>query len=264
LQLRRNLANYDPHLESSDVMRRVILLAVVLAGLMITAVAIGMERPRTYVAQGPGDIYLALGDSLAWGASLEDRASQSYPALIHRQLQAERPIILQNIALPGATSVSMLRGQVPRAIALIDAARTEGLRVSPITIGIGGNDLRNVERAGPQARTAAIEVVARNLDRSLTQLRAAAGPDADIVLMTYYNPYGGDPQDPASDAYWVEQLNAVIAAEAAQHGIALADVYQRFGAGRAYTHTYILLGDVHANAAGQELIAAAFVEALDY
>jgi hypothetical protein len=44
----------------------------------------------------------------------------------------------------------------------------------------------------------------------------------------------------------------------------VADTYGPLGGGRAYTHTFILLGDIHANALGHKVIADAFVRALRY
>ncbi len=220
-------------------------------------------QPRVYTPRGPGDVYLALGDSLAWGFQLDDRAAESYPALVYNELVTDGPINFTSLAFPGETTESFLNGQLARAKDVIAVAQRDGLRVSPITLNIGGNDLRNVERAGPDVRAAAVAAAQRNLARILTELRAAA-PDADIAVMTYYNPYGGDPTTINSDAYWVAQLNTAIVAEAAQRGITIADAFTPFEGGRAYTHTFILLGDVHANAAGHILMAEAFQQALAY
>jgi lysophospholipase L1-like esterase len=246
--------------------RRAPLLLALLLTLLIALLGAAWAngRPRAYTPSGPGDLYLALGDSLAWGFSLDDRAAQAYPALIHASLAGAGPIELVNLAVPGATSGSLLAGQLPRAVELIRAARAEGRDVSPITLTIGGNDLRNVERAGPAERAAAVEAARRNIARGLDQLRAAAGGDADIAVMTYYNPYGGDARVEGSDAYWVERLNDAIRAEASRRGMAVADVYPAFAGGRFYTHTFILFGDVHANAQGHTLIAEVFLEALAY
>ena len=46
--------------------------------------------------------------------------------------------------------------------------------------------------------------------------------------------------------------------------MAVADVYPAFAGGRFYTHTYILFGDVHANAQGHALMADIFLQALGY
>lgn len=243
--------------------------ALILVGtLALLAAVVGAfrapARPAAYTPQGPGAIYLALGDSLAWGFGLDNPDAESYPARIAAALGADAPIELVNLAFPGATSASLLDGQLPRAVELIRAARREGRTISPITLGIGGNDLRRAEQAGPAERAAAVEAARRNIARALDELRAAAGPRADIAVMTYYNPYGGDPAVAGSDAYWVEQLNAAIRAEAAARGVALADVYPAFADGRFYTHTSILAGDIHANAQGQTLIAETFLDALAY
>jgi lysophospholipase L1-like esterase len=232
--------------------------------LLLSLVLVGCTaQPQTYAPQGPGDVYLALGDSLAWGFQLDDRSVESYPALVHSELADVTAISFTSLAFPGETTNSFLNGQLTRAKATIAAARREGLRVSPITLNIGGNDLRNVERAGPERRAEAVATAQRNLARILDELRAAA-PDADIAVMTYYNPYGGDPSVQNSEAYWVAQLNAAIIAEATQRGITVADAFTPFEGGRAYTHTFILFGDVHANAAGHELMAEAFRDALGY
>lgn len=247
-------------------MRRLplLILLVLLLTLALVGVAYDQTRPRLYAPHGPGEIYLALGDSLAWGARLENPDKESYPALIQSRLGASAPIELANLAVPGETSRSFLSRQLPQAIKLIEQARRDGQLVSPITVDIGGNDLRNVERAGPSERAAAVESVRANLSRILDELRRAAGPEADIAVMTYYNPYGGDPAAENSEAYWVRRLNTAISEEAVRRGAAVADTYTPFDGGRAYTDTFILLGDIHANALGHQLIADAFIQALRY
>lgn len=247
-------------------MRRSLVITLAVAALILSVGGLLWynARPRAYTPHGPGDIYLALGDSLAWGARLDDPATQSYPALVRERIAAGGPIVLSSLAIPGETSSSMLRGQLPRAVAFIREARARGDRVSPITVNIGGNDLRNVERAPADVRAATVETVGRNIAQIVDELRAAAGSGADIAVMTYYNPYGGDPAVEGSEAYWVERLNAAISAAALPRGAALADAYTPLGGGRAYTHTFILFGDIHANAQGHRLIADIFLAALGY
>lgn len=234
-------------------------LALLAGGLLWAS-----RQPQAYVPRRQGDLYLALGDSLAWGFRLDDPATEAYPALVGASLSEGAPIETINLAVPGETSGSFVERQLPRALALLRQARGRGLLVSPVTIDIGGNDLRNVERAAPAEREAAVEAARRNLAHILAQLRAAAGPRADIAIMTYYNPYGGDPAVAGGDAYWVERLNEAIRAEAALRGVAVAEVYPDFVGGRFYTHTFILFGDIHANAQGHRLIAERFLGALGY
>jgi lysophospholipase L1-like esterase len=243
-------------------------LTLLLAGLALVGALAGTvwatRPPGAYTPQGPGSIYLALGDSLAWGFRLDDRATQSYPALIHAALADPAATELVSLAVPGETTGSLVARQIPRAVELIAAARREGRSVSPITLDIGGNDLRAVERAAPAEREAAVDAARRNIGRALDELRKAAGPRADIAVMTYYNPYGGDPSVEGGDAYWVERLNEAIRAEADRRSVAVAEVYPAFTGGRFYTHTFILFDDIHANAQGHALIAEIFLQALGY
>lgn len=240
-----------------------LLSLALLAALAAGGLAWQRAEPRAYAPRGPGDLYLALGDSLAYGLRLDAPAAESYPALLRERLAAGGAIELANLAVPGATTSSFLRGQLPRAVDLIAEQRRAGRRVSPITIDIGGNDLQAVRRASDAERATAVERARANLGRILDELRAAA-PDSDIAVMTYYDPYGGDPSLESGDAYWVAQMNAAIAGEAARRGVAVADGYGALSGGRAYTHTFILFGDVHANARGHRALADAFVAALGY
>ncbi|NJN15950.1 MAG: SGNH/GDSL hydrolase family protein [Oscillochloris sp.] len=241
-----------------------ISFAIASLAVLATLATLGWTtRPQSYTPQGAGDVYLALGDSLAWGLRLDRPDQESYPALIHAELIADHAIELVNLAFPGETSGSFLNRQLPRALDRIAAAQAAGLRVSPITLNIGGNDLNARRDASDQELEAAVRAVETNLRRALDRLRDVA-PDADIVVMTYYNPYGGDPQILGSEAYWAVRMNDAIRAAAAQHGVAVADGYGALDGGRAYTHTLILFGDIHANAQGHRELAKAFITALGY
>ncbi|MCG8353884.1 MAG: SGNH/GDSL hydrolase family protein [Chloroflexales bacterium] len=241
-----------------------VALAIVTLGTSLAVWRLQPASPAAYYPNGPGEVYLALGDSLAWGARLEKPQTESYPALLEGQIAVVKPIELVNLAVPGETSVSFIRRQLPQALALIDRERQAGRRVSPITLDIGGNDLRNAERGTPEQRYTTIATVQLNLAHILDELRQAAGNRADIAVMTYYNPYGGDPAEENSEAYWVTQLNTAIRSEAEQRGMVVADTYAAFDGGRAYSRTFILIGDIHANRQGHEVIAEQFWLALGY
>ena len=246
------------------------LVAIVLTILVLIAGGIGgwllfSNRPVAYAPVGPGNTYLALGDSLAWGFRLADPDTESYPALLHARLQAaDQTRTLVNISVPGATSSALRRQQLPRAISLIERERAAGRRVSPITIDIGGNDLRAAESADTARRDAAVAAVGANLSAILDALREATAGDADIVVMAYYNPYGGDANVPTSEAAWVMKLNNAIRAAAEPRGVAVADTYTPFEGGRAYALTNIVVGDIHANRQGHLVMADAFWSALQY
>lgn len=241
------------------------LLALVLAGAGGWFVAV---RPQAEEQRaGPGDVYLALGDSLAAGVLLS-QPEEAYVARIGAALQARAPIVTRNLAVPGATSATLVRWQLPQALALIRTEQQAGRRVSPITIDIGGNDALAVRHASTVERQRMLAQVEANLGALLDQLIAATSRqgrrEADIAVMTYYNPFPGDADDPASEAYWSARLNETIIRVAQTRQVAVADIRAAFAGGNVYRYTYIAAGDVHANADGHALIAAAFLDALGY
>ena len=252
-------------------MRRLLIVLLAAAGLLVAAGLVWRSEqvPVMYAPLGPGDSYLALGDSLAAGFTVGDPA-EAYVARLGAALRTLSPqIAVKNLAVPGETSASFRAGQMPRAIEYLHAERAAGRRVSPITIDIGGNDARAAERDGRDERTAAMRRVEVNLGRSLDELLAATRDRSgarmsDIVVMNYYNPFGGDPADENSPAYWTEQLNQAIRRAAADRGVPVADVATAFGGGRAYRYTYVAVGDIHANADGHRVISERFWAALAY
>lgn len=215
------------------------------------------------VEQGPGEVYLALGDSLATGAVLSDPLRESYVALLTARLQGQGVTRLVNVGVAGATSESLLLQQLPRALSTNAQARAAGQRVSPITLGIGGNDLRAAVQGNEAERAAVVARAGNNIGQALDALRAAA-PDADIAVMTYYDPFGTDQTIVGSEGYWVARLNEAIRREAAGREARVAEVQDAFGGGRAYEYTNILVGDVHANARGHAVIAEQLWQALGY
>lgn len=237
------------------------LLAIIaLAGLWF------IPRPAPiYKPVGPGAVYLALGDSLAWGFRLAHPEIESYPALIQSRIMAKDPSnTLINLSIPGETSTSLRGQQLQRALAVIARERAAGRRVSPITIDIGGNDLLRVERSTEAQRAATLAQTRGNIAAILDTLRDTTDGSADIAIMLYYNPYGGDPSVATSEAAWTVQLNDAIRAEASARAVAVADAYTPFTGGRAYAYTNILTNDVHANRQGHAVIAQQFWAALGY
>jgi len=223
---------------------------------------------QPYTPTGPGDIYVALGDSLAAGFIVSDRQA-AYVAQITQALQQQNDAItVRNFGVPGETSASMLRRQLPQAIQFIETQRAAGKRVSPITLDIGGNDGNAVARASDETRRRALAAIEANIDTALAQLVEATTENgertSDIAIMTYYNPFPGDVADQTTQAYWADQLNQVIEQVAERHGVAVADVATPFANGNVYRYTYLASGDVHANDAGHAIIAQQFLEALEY
>jgi lysophospholipase L1-like esterase len=219
--------------------------------------------------QGIGELYLALGDSLGVGLLSSAPDSRGYVAQLHALLQqrAGRSIVLQNLSVSGETSASLIaNGQLAAAQQVIVEARGKGWTISPITINIGGNDLRALQATDDPSREAGLARYRANVGRIFDTLIGATTINgvrqADIVTMTIYNPYGGDPAILRSDAWWVQQFNAALTEEAQRRDIAVADVYARFR-GRERELTWVPL-DFHANNRGHLVMAQALWSATGY
>ncbi|HEX5503447.1 MAG TPA: SGNH/GDSL hydrolase family protein, partial [Thermomicrobiales bacterium] len=218
---------------------------------------------------GVGQLYLALGDSLGVGLLASLPGERGYVPLLRDLLQrdAGRPLLLQNLSVSGETAATMLSGkQLTDALDAIKTARANGWQVSPITLDIGGNDMRALLDKDEAAREAGLATFRANYARILDRLVAATTVNGaragDIVTMTVYNPYGGDPALAHSPAWWVQRFNGVIADEAARRGVRVADVYGPF-VGHETDYTYMPL-DFHPNNRGHEAIAGAFWRAMGY
>ena len=178
------------------------------AGALITAL---LGTPAIASAPPPPPLYLALGDSVAAGVGAQSPATVGYVPELHHLLAAEVPcgdgqalgcrLDLLNIAEPGATTTTLLAGQLPRALSLITQRRATATPIDDvrlITLDIGGSDafgpIIQACSSDPQAPGCATTIstilggVATNFATILSRLREAAGPDTTIAVMTYYNP----------------------------------------------------------------------------
>src|SRR4051794_27427833 len=228
-------------------MRKIIAGVLLIGSILLVA---GFVWSRTghyapYTPLGPGDSYLALGDSLAAGFTVSD-PSESYVGRLTTALQRTNPkLTVTNLAIPGETSGSLRAHQLRQAQDFIASEQAAGRRVSPITLDIGANDARAVQRGTRAQKQDALKHVETNLARTLDDLLAATRDrsgkrTADIAVMTYYNPFGGDATDQESPAYWALQLNQVITRVAAARSIPVADVATAFRGGLAFRYTYII------------------------
>lgn len=215
------------------------LFAVIVAALLATPAAQAAPPPKH---NPPKSVYLALGDSLAFGyqqAKFIQNLPNENPAAFNtsyvddfaKQLRAIDPKIQTvNLGCPGETSDSLL-GLAPcpynLAFALhneysgsqIDAAlavlRAHPGQVSPVTIDIGANDLLR----GVSNLQQTFARVQQNLSTILARIRAAA-PYTEIIVLGIYNPLivtipGTDPI--------AAQFNAALAQTAAQYRARFAD-----------------------------------------
>lgn len=256
-------------------------VAVVLLGT--TSVSASSEQNNT-----PKHYYLALGDSLAYGyqdamfraeAAAGDIDPATFPgyagdfAGMLREIRHN--VRLVNYGCPGETTASYFVGctfsavghfplhntysgsQEAAALAFLRAHRGQ---VSPITLDNGANDVTPCAPTDLACLLGAIATVRVNLDTALAHLRAAA-PNAEIIVMQYYDPFAfGAP----SSIGITELLDQAIEQAAAAHGARLADALTPFNLAPPQPATLCGLGpfcpltDIHPNDAGYDLIAQQF------
>jgi hypothetical protein len=211
-----------------------------------------------------GPIYLALGDSSAFGETNRTRnpsdGDRGYVAPFADYLgktTGVRPEVL-NLAINGETSSSYFTGvgrvsadgqghntnynrlpvpttQQDRLHQLLGSPDQAG-RVKTITVQIGANnldavasqpDFLTISDAERQSRIlAAYEQVATDTVSILGDLKTRF-PDADVYTLGYHNPYNGDPAHPfypLADPA-VKGLNQVIWGVSEQFGAKYVDVY---------------------------------------
>ena len=231
-------------------------------------------------------LYLALGDSLAAGVGASEPSDSGYVSLVYDALLTDpaffNDLTLMNLGNPGETTTSMLAGsQMNAALNQIEGRREDsiaGNEVVVITIDIGANDFiplvlgdspclpNPLAQACQDAAASALATFRSNFADIMRRLRAAAGPEVEIVALGLYNPLSGTggPFDAVGDAA-VELFNQSVATTVAQPDIQarLADVFPLFrGRGPELTHAAELPPDVHPNDGGHYLLALAVVEAL--
>ena len=222
-------------------------------------------------------LYLALGDSYAYGLGASVLSQNGYVALLFRALQAPgrwRVGQLRNVAVSGTTTGSILGGQLDEAL---EAIRDPGTDTRVVTLQIGGNDVLGLPAC-------ADDPVACGLADRYTQLlaRLRGALDADpgreaIVVVSYPNPWSGTglPFEPVAADELVGAdgdincaggsldigLNDVLSCVGARFGALTADLYTPM-LGRGLELTHIAAGDVHLNDAGHALAAEVLTSVL--
>jgi lysophospholipase L1-like esterase len=238
------------------------------AFLLLAALVLG-QRPAH--AQ-ESTLYIALGDSLAFGVGAGSPEQQGYVALTTARLSESGAVQLRNLSVPGATSADLLQpnGQVDLAV---DALEGQSGSVI-ISVDVGANDLLALaangspcldDPGGQPCQTALGDTLATlqsNLTQSLHRLRDAS-PGARIFVIDLYNPYsgiGGDRELIASVG--VQQVNGVITASARDPSVdvtfvSIHDVFE----GRA--HQWIASDGIHPNNDGYRVMAEGLIAAIE-
>ena len=231
--------------------------------------------------------HVALGDSLAAGVGAP--SGKGYvPRLTLAESVRTPGLTLKNVSCSGATTTSMLSGggcsytQGNQTAAAEAFLRAHVGAVSFITIDIGANDVSGcVFSPDPTCASTRIATVQANLATILARLHAAA-PGVPIIGMTYYNPFlaqwvSGDPAGATSSNESAAAFNAALTASYAAGDAEVAAVDAAFGTydtaltgtyggvtvpqnvANVCTYTWMCTNaDIHANAAGHQLITQAF------
>lgn len=233
--------------------------------------------------------YLALGDSYALGTGASDPATKGYAGLFAASMRTNgRTANFTNQAVSGATSADFL-GDFPTAGPAGKSPLANAVRIlneggaSVVTLDIGGNDILGLLKPGQPCeekkietdacfqamREALREVTTPNLTPIVAALVEAAPAGAQIIVLTYPNPFSVGKLTTAeerTDAAMAE-LNILITnavrvnqPKAVERGVTLTlvDLAPIFK-GEADTLTNIVAtpADIHPNDAGHAAIAEA-------
>jgi lysophospholipase L1-like esterase len=270
--------------------RVAVLVATLLIALLAAAPAMAAKP-----------VYLALGDSWAFGFGATVPSEGGYVPLLHQALQSEfdcspsdnpkpdqacRQLELNNIAVGGATTPTMIANQFPIALPLLEELNSNQNprdNVEVITVSIGGNDVVNpiiLACLGGLVPSCVSTIESEfaayraDLDQALSALREAAGPDTRIVLNTYDNGVGQcfltqiNPAAPLLGDIVLENQPAVIPSGqglhdimrdvAADYDVEIAEVYGDLGPADWVGGSDCL----HPDDSGYVKVAAAFAEVL--
>ena len=278
---------------------RNLLLAVPLLLFAVVASPATADQP----ADAPtAPLQLALGDSWAAGVGASVPSEGYVPQLNvalkddfncsgnpPAQAQAGCPQLgLTNVAVGGATTPTMVASQFPQAIPLLEA-RNGNLNprddVELTTLHIGGNDVTNPIIAaclvGGLTPTCVATIQGElaayrsDLDGALSTLRGAAGPQAEIVIGTYDNPFRF-PTCFLGQAFPQSALLGELVLEGGLPGVVpngLHDIMRDVGADHgvrvAEVHGDLVAADwvggadcLHPRDSGYDKVTVAFLEAL--
>ena len=276
--------------------------AAVAASALVLATGFAQASGRP---EGPGPATLALGDSLAVGVGASDPATTGYVPQVHAYLGTaldpgradpdpldavpdafnRKRLELVNLGVSGETTSTMIApgGQFDAALATLAARNGNATPVDDVrvvTLDVGGDDVFAVLQhpdcaAGLTAACGAViqatfATFGANFGAIVAGLRTTAGPDAEIVVMTYYNPLV-HPACPfhafaaAADVVLEGNpalglpvgMNDIIRATAAAHGAEVAETFGRLGPADLQPDC------LHANDSGYGIIRDQFVEALE-
>jgi lysophospholipase L1-like esterase len=283
-------------------MRRTKGMVTLVAAVSMVA-AMGAAPAAAEQDTTPGlPVYVALGDSWAWGQGAADPAVGGYAPQLWASLQSELDCLpaqsetaadgcshLQFVnlgrpaspGLPGVTAPLVAAEQLPVAIPMLEARNQDHNPrndVEVITLHVGGNDVSGPIREAciggftPSCLVTFVTEMTQyeaDLTEVVGQLRAAAGPDTPIVLGTYDNPV---PYCPLGGIPGAAQLGALVLEGTPDGSLdGVHDIVRRVAASYEAEVAEVFgtftaadhLGDcLHPTDSGHDKVTVAFLDAL--
>lgn len=227
-------------------------LAVLLAASLMSPTAFAKSDQAK-------ESFVALGDSIPFGYNLgqnnKNPSKAAYPYLIG----AEEDLRVRNLGVPGWQSDQLLD-----ALEEEQKYRQAVSHADYVAITIGNNDLLQIlreagaESAGNPALFQQLLVQKLQADDVFANIAAAIAEtrsltDAPIVLYNVYNPFQlNDSLHYVADAILPMINQTFTALAASSENVFLADANSAFGNNQA---AYVIAGDIHPTAAGQQVLA---------
>lgn len=243
------------------------------------------SRGLDMLVPGPGQHYLALGDSLAFGYQPDGDYTHGYVADFYADLASHGVQDVTDLGCPGETSTTMITGGCPYAPqgtppqleAAIAYLSTHPGTVSPVTLDIGANDL--LKDANYSTCTVNVQQFNQDLNALDLNLRVVILPllhaaltirghvTGALLMMNYYDVTQNICPNLLS---YTQTLNAHLASDLQGYGT-LVDVFGAFGGTTTpnpnlCTYTWICSNyhDIHATTLGYSVIAQAFEQTAGY
>ncbi|WP_033543776.1 SGNH/GDSL hydrolase family protein [Planococcus sp. CAU13] len=205
---------------------------------------------------------VALGDSITYGANLENSAQSAYPYIIGEEAEFE----VHNLAVSGWQTV-----QVTEALRVDEEFQTQVKDADYIAMTIGGNDylqiLRNAQTESGGDPIMMGQIILQELSNStvsaelnvlVDEIRSLT--DAKILLYNIYNPLPPSNNLHGFGESLLPQINAAYAEIAENHeNVFVADAFSAY---QEMQDVYIIPNDIHPTEEGQAVLAEIGMEAL--
>ncbi len=263
------------------------LVSALVLLLVLAPVVFATPRPRAVTLVGPKGVYLALGDSLAFGYQPDLNYDEGYANDFYANLQKHSANSSANMGCPGETSTTFINGGCPypflRKFPYLGAQLNAALfylallpgQVSPVTLDIGANDiLSTITTTNCAVDVSKFQSNLATLDTNLSQtilpkLHAALMVNGkltgDLLVMNYYDPYQNSCPNTLP---YVQTVNQHIANDIRGYAT-LVDVFSAFGGSTSshicsYTWECSIFHDTHATSTGYGVMAQAFEQRAGY